>query len=278
MEQEFNQQEIDYPWLLFRLGNNSYALSSRRVTGIQPMPASVEKMPDSPDCVRGIFSLRGAIVPLLDLRRELNIKTLSDEYEDFVAMISQRQQDHINWAKELKRCLESGEKFNLATDPHICAFGKWFDSFETDVDSLNHILRKIEEPHRKLHEAALGVDTCKQDHDTCEREVCLKDIMLQLEEKYVPTILSLLDEMKEAFYNTFREMVIVLDFDGKQVGVIVDEVLAVEHLSMDETDDTNMKKFAEQRFVTGVAKSETTGGVVLIMDEARLCGSYCVVY
>lgn len=271
------EEKIEYPWLLFKLNKNNFAISSQRVTGIQILPQSVEKMPDSPECIRGIYSMRGEIVPLLDLRRELGMQPFDEKYGQFVEMLTERQQDHLYWVKELKRTVDAGEEFTLATDPHKCTFGQWLYSFDPEIESIQTLMDKAEGPHRLLHEAAINVQHCTQEHDKCTRAECLKVTLQRVEDEYAPKIIDLMEKMKQEYNDNFREMVLVLDFDGKQVGVIVDEVLAVEKLSMDETNDDSMKKFCDQQFVTGVGKSETVDGVVLLVDERALCGMYCAI-
>lgn len=281
MEQAINPvttaESTGFPWLLFGLGETVFALNSRRVTGIQILPPNIEKMPDAPSCIRGIYSLRGTIVPLLDLRMEFGIATMEQEMDEFITMLDQRRQDHINWVHELRRCGETGDPFLLSTDPHKCAFGKWRDSFVSKLESINYLLKRIDEPHAKLHDAGAALLSCSQQHELCQRPTCLKKVLEEAENTYVPAILSILDEMKVAFKDSFREMVIVLEFDGKQVGVIVDEVMAVENLDATMTNDKSMRHFADQQFVLGVSKSPATDKMVLMVDEQALCSLFCVV-
>ncbi|MDE1929820.1 MAG: chemotaxis protein CheW, partial [Burkholderiales bacterium] len=55
------------------IGADEFALDVRQVQEVVNLPAAVAPMPLAPDFVRGVFNLRGAIVPLLDMRRLLGL-------------------------------------------------------------------------------------------------------------------------------------------------------------------------------------------------------------
>jgi len=69
-------------FLLFRLGNDRYALDAGRVAEVLPLVA-VTAIPQAPEGVAGLFNYRGAPVPAIDLsqltigrpaRRRLNTR------------------------------------------------------------------------------------------------------------------------------------------------------------------------------------------------------------
>ena len=53
-------------FLLFRLGDDRYAIEARQVAEVLPM-LSVKQIPQAPASVRGAFDFRGQPVPLIDL-------------------------------------------------------------------------------------------------------------------------------------------------------------------------------------------------------------------
>jgi len=58
--------------LTFRLGEDPYAVPIERVREIVRLPA-ITPMPRVPECVRGVISLRGEMVEVIDLRRRLGM-------------------------------------------------------------------------------------------------------------------------------------------------------------------------------------------------------------
>ena len=189
-------------------------------------------MPGSSKSKPGVIRVRGNIISLIDLRLLMGMESLAQEQDDFEKMLEQRKHDHQHWVEELEHCLDTDETFHLAVDPHQCAFGKWYDHYETDVQSVNYHLRKIDAPHRALHHTAYEAFSCPRHCDTCEREQCLRDKLREDANTYMHIVVKLLDEAKQVFRESYRTMcVIVSSPDGHQVGLLVDEVIVVEKLT-----------------------------------------------
>ncbi|MFZ5450993.1 MAG: methyl-accepting chemotaxis protein [Thermodesulfobacteriota bacterium] len=87
-------------------------------------------------------------------------------FTDGVAInILAREIDHLNWARKVGQFQrdENITELNVEKDPHKCAFGKWYDSdarkkAEEAVPGIKGLLQQVDEPHRKLHEAAQGLE------------------------------------------------------------------------------------------------------------------------
>lgn len=267
MESNIEKEQIVCPSIVFKVKETLYSINSKNVTSIMQLP-QYHAIPNAPDGISGIFTLRGEAVPMLDLRVVFGIPSLSQEYVEFSQMLEDRKQDHIRWVNELERCIEENEPFTLATDPHKCAFGKWYDSYQIDNHTINHHLRKLEDPHRRLHLAAEEVQKCRRDCQHCTRPVCLKTILDQVKREYMPTILTLLDDAKELFKTAYHEMVLVLG-ETRQLGIIVDEVVAVEDLA-DLDSLHSFEQFGNTDYVCGVHKSENLPGLILELDESKL--------
>ncbi len=78
--------------------------------------------------------------------------------------ISQREIDHLNWAKAVSDLLtdDAVTTLTVETDPAQCAFGKWYYSegrkqAEAMVPEIRSALAAIEAPHRHLHESAIEI-------------------------------------------------------------------------------------------------------------------------
>src|SRR5690554_1071217 len=71
-------------YLSFNLADEHYALNILKVQEIRGYDG-VTRVPDTPDYIRGVVNLRGAIVPVLDLRMKLGLKDA--RYDAFTVMI-----------------------------------------------------------------------------------------------------------------------------------------------------------------------------------------------
>lgn len=252
---------IRYPSIIFRAGGGLYCADSRYVSTILEQP-KFQILPDTPPYITGIFPYRDKSITMFDLRTALRQPSMEEEYAAFSKMLDDRRQDHINWVNALEHSIETGERFTLATDPHQCALGQWFDHFHSDSQEITLRLSKLDAPHKKLHESALLVEQCRQQGDEEEQEKCIQQVLHDIHEEYVPQVLAALDDVKEIFRTrVYHAMVLVLSGDTS-LGVVVDEVLAVEELS-EEPTGTAQAIWSNSPYIGNVVRSENFPELIL---------------
>lgn len=78
--------------------------------------------------------------------------------------MAQKEVDHLNWIGEINKLLndDSVTELKVQTDHTQCGFGKWLygehrKKAEELVPSLAELFKKIEEPHKRLHESAIEI-------------------------------------------------------------------------------------------------------------------------
>ena len=78
--------------------------------------------------------------------------------------IVQRHVDHLQWANKVNELLtdDNVTELSVQTDPHKCAFGKWYYSDERTnaekfIPELKGVLAQLDEPHKQLHESAVEI-------------------------------------------------------------------------------------------------------------------------
>jgi methyl-accepting chemotaxis protein len=119
----------------------------------------------------GGFLLVGLLVLLVGLAGIYGLKAsekVSAEivYTEAIAkQLLQREIDHLNWARKVGRFQRDESIVNLGVemDSHKCAFGKWYYSedrrhAETEIPVIQDLLRRIEDPHAKLHQTAQEIE------------------------------------------------------------------------------------------------------------------------
>lgn len=256
--------DSDLPSIVVRLNGVQYAIPSRHVLSILEVPKTIP-FPDSPDYVRGLFTLRDYSIPLIDMRKLLKSDSIPEILRDFHEMLSLRKQDHNNWVLALERTVQNGEPFTLATDPHHCKFGQWYYQYETTNHTLAHSLRNIERPHEELHQSAHIVLDLLNSGRKQEAEQIVKNIR----DHYYPILIGLLDDMGHEYDRSFREMVLVLERNEERIGILVDEVLAVEPLR-DFTERPTLRDMGEVSMVSEIAKRKADDSPVLVFDDSVL--------
>jgi len=73
--------------LTFSVSGHAYAIESRQVIEVLPVVAA-RPIPHTPDYVRGIFTYRGRLVPLIDLGLRLAAGSLADRLSTRVIVVA----------------------------------------------------------------------------------------------------------------------------------------------------------------------------------------------
>lgn len=227
-----NKILTEMPWVIFKLMDEQFAFSARYVKEMVAMP-KVVAMPQSPDHIRGVINLRGKVMPVMDLRLKMGIDSLIAETQSLIDLLNQREQDHKNWMVELEASVREKREFKLATDPHKCAFGIWYDNFETENRILDTCLKKFDTPHKKIHGIAIEVKKMeeKEDFDSAY------NIINRTREHELAEMINLFEEARTLLVESNREIALVLEYEERTMVVSVDSVTSVEKHSMDSIED-----------------------------------------
>lgn len=213
----------DFPIAVFSVEDIMYGVSSRYVLSIEIL-GGVTPMVDAPPYMCGIANFRGDMISLIDMRALFGIKPMAEQLRDFM---QGRIGDHERWMAALESSAETGSTFTLATDPHACAFGKWYDSFKTDSNALNLLLGKIDHPHKKLHASAIDVNKAIAE----KRLDDARQIVVQSKNTSFKETIELLRQVDTTYAEDSNTMLIVLDVDGHIFGIVVDNIISVEFIS-----------------------------------------------
>ncbi len=71
-------QKSILPWLVFNLNQGYYALNSSVISSIVELPDKITPLHNVPNYVYGLINYRGRVIPLLDLRQLLEIRSLEE--------------------------------------------------------------------------------------------------------------------------------------------------------------------------------------------------------
>jgi purine-binding chemotaxis protein CheW len=86
-------EEIEFPWLIFKLDNNLYTVNSKMITSIVIKPDDVTFVPSVSDYMTGLIHLRGNVVPLISLKNLFNM-TISNECKESKEMVIVLERDN----------------------------------------------------------------------------------------------------------------------------------------------------------------------------------------
>lgn len=255
------ESQADNNWVLFRLRDQFFGVPVSQTQEMLVVP-TVTPVPRAPDYVRGVINLRGKVMPLVDLRLRLNLASSLEEMEALAGMLEKREEDHRNWLAELEASVREQRKFRLTTDHHACAFGKWYDSFQTDNLRLAGLLLKFDAPHQRIHAVGKEVEALAARKDF--------DAAFALIDRTRDTVLAkmivLFNEARETIRKTNTEIAVVVERQGRTLALTVDAVDSVEALDPGTLADmSGSYGDVALNLVSMVGRRRDDGGMVLLL-------------
>jgi len=257
-------QTDSMPSVIFETKGKKFSIPTTNVQSIIKLP-KVTSLPNSPANVKGIIRYREKIYNIVDFRKTLSLKSVEEDLDEFRAMINQREKDHINWLLELEKSVEQNREFKLTTDPHKCAFGKWYDNFISDNYLINETLKKFDSPHQKIHNIAIRIEKLKGEEKFSEA----KDIINNTRDNELSLMKELFSNFKKQITLANQELAILFHKESKRFGISVDKIISVEQV--DRIDDKNLDKdmfeFDDKDFILGIAVNKNKDLIVALTDD-----------
>lgn len=258
------------PWLIFRLDNQQYAINCEAVASISLAPEHPQKLPGVRKEMVGVFVLRDSVVPLLSLRELFNKPRLSDEFAEFSGIMDARKQDHIHWVNELKKAYDEHREFTLTDNPHECAFGRWYDSYQPPNHSVAFYLKKLEEPHKTLHGIATQYNAALKSGDA-EAMEDMEYWIDMAENELMPEILATMDDAKNILKQSYRESAVIMEYCGHTMAILVDSVVGIAPLhSFEGFEDYLKNDAASAYYIEGAAKRKNFDDVIIKLNYEKL--------
>ena len=263
----FDTRPFQYPWVLFHLKKTVFGISAENVRSMVAT-SDVARVPNAPVHVRGVVNLRGNVLPLMDLRILMNMPSHMSEVEDFCALMDRREADHRNWLLELESSVRQEREFTKTTDPHACAFGKWYDNYNPDSHILRSILRKFDGPHKRIHGIARKVLELEKANKTKEAYVIIE----KCRNNELAEMVELFEQARQAYREYKREVCIVLEHKEGLVAAAVDRIEAVEHLPLNTVEAVS-ENFAGGNacgLIQATGRRKQNNDVVFLLDYDNL--------
>lgn len=259
--QEINQLGLGkVPHLIVGLANQFFALEIQYIQEILSLPKTVP-IPNCPPFLRGAINLRGKVVPVLDLKMQLNMQSENSETEHFLEMLFAREKDHLLWVEALEQSLRLGLAFQSARDHHMCAFGKWFYTYKAPTTEMAQILKQMEKPHERLHKSAeelLSLTSNGKRNEAIEQLALLRKNELR-------TLRGLFEALRAEVQSWQNEQVVILKKEELQLGICVDSVKSTEIINVQTIEEVYHSELKRSGLIKQTARS-AEGDVLLLLD------------
>ncbi len=265
-------------FVIVELNQNMYGISTGVTVELMDTSSTqITRVSHAPEYVQGVINHRGTIIPAIDMRSLLGFESHRDGVRKLENMLAQREQDHVNWLNELKACAETGDRFTKATDPAKCAFGQWYDQLrdsEAQLQDLTKgntaakaIIDQFDAPHQAIHGIANEVLNLVE-QDRKDEAKALIDETWDVELNHMKKLFaSLVDTLRPVL----TSMLVITEFEGKKLGLIVDAVHSV--FDCDESHiETLPDSTANAEFLQGLVH-QPDGSYILITNMEQVFSS-----
>lgn len=247
-------------WVIVKSGNNLFGFDASIVGNMLVIP-EITHIPGEIEYMPGTITVRGSILPFVDLRVYTGQKSAEQEIDEFCQLMDQRLSDHQHWLNELKSSIDENREFTLATDPHKCAFGKWYDKYKSEDRTIKTILAKFDAPHKVIHGIAEKV--AKLVHENKVEEA--HEIIDRTSKCEMARMVSLFSDIKEAVREVGRRRIaMVLETEKGPIALDIDEVVSVEQISNIEDAP---KKQSSSTGISRIGRRAEDDDMVLLMEN-----------
>jgi chemotaxis protein histidine kinase CheA len=267
------------PALVVTSGGDRYAIP--QVSLLELVRIEAEKVSQSIESVHGapVYRLRGRLLPLVYLNRELNAggvqgqdvgHTSTESGSKWEVLdFSQARVKHQHWLGRLREVLDNKASLTSqqAGSHTECALGKWLYSIGLKNYADLAEIHSVETTHADFHAQVAKVLGFKEQGHTAEAEQGLRQLG-SLSSK----IIALLTELERKVLYSHSVNIVVLQADDRQFGLVVDEI--------NDTEEIVVKPLRKQlKTVKTFAGSSIMGDgkVALILDVLGLAQRASVV-
>jgi len=251
------------PSIVFKSKGILFSVPSTYAQAIIQLP-EVTELPNSSETIRGIIRHRDEIYNLIDFRKAISYRSIKDEMDEFCTMIDQRETDHIKWLDELEASIVENRSFELTTDPHKCAFGKWYDTYTSDNFIISDILQEFDQPHKTIHGIAQEIENLKKDSNFD----LAHDVIKTTRHKELSRMKELFTKIKEAVKNNMLERVILFNRNKNKFAIAVDQIESVEDLTKIDTKDVGEEflTLEGKNFITGLGEDKNKNLIITVNE------------
>lgn len=189
-----------------------------------------------------VITFQNNTVQLFDFNKLMGSENHQQMMMRLVNKLDEMEQQHKDWLDALEEALTTNTPFTKALDPNKCAFGVWYNQFETDNEELAEALSRFEKPHKKLH----GLAKALLEMNKTNHEKALQ-ILTQERLDTLAELIHLFHLTKERALSSIRPIILFVEHNhGKVTAMRLDNINDIvtfdrKVFSKDDSKDGIMK-------------------------------------
>ncbi len=246
----------------FRVAKEEFAFHMEHVREILRVQAP-NQVPDVPDYVLGVLTVRGQILPVIDLRRLLQQRSLSDELVDSCRPL---REEYERWIDQVEKLFAGGSPTKV--DGCITEqLRKWLAETNSSSQTLMEALAKARGLNETVAKQLQARARYEERGDRDAAHACGEDVVSRGREA-VAALRRFEQQIAENIQEDQR--IIVVDADGFVAGLVVDhvhEVLNVPKYLIEPPPRITSNGGME---LSGVAKLDDGSRLIMVLDVAHL--------
>jgi purine-binding chemotaxis protein CheW len=246
----------------FRIAKEEFAFHMEHVREILRVQTP-NQVPDVPEYVLGVLTVRGQILPVIDLRRLLQQRSLADEFADSCRPL---REEYERWIDQTEKVFAGGSqrKIDISAMENL---RQWL----ADTNSSSQLLMEALAKARGLNEKVIKQLQVRAKHDELGNgdaaRACGEEILSVGRE----TISALhLFEQQVAQNIQEDQRIIVVDAEGFVLGLVVDHVHEVLNVPKSLMEPPPRITSSGGMELSGVAKLDDGARLIMLLDVASL--------
>ncbi|MGA3024813.1 MAG: chemotaxis protein CheW [Bryobacteraceae bacterium] len=246
----------------FRIAKEEFAFHMEHVREILRVQAPVQ-VPDVPEYVLGVLTVRGQILPVIDLRRLLQQRSLADELTDTCRPLREEYERRL---EDVEKVFAGGHQQRVKSSISE-RLRKWL----AETNSSSQVLMETLAQARGLNERVIKQLGLVSKHEECGDGDAARACGEELISAARGTVAAL-RRFEEQIPQNIQEdqRIIVVDAEGFVLGLVVDHVHEVLNVPKNLLEPPPQITSGGGMELSGVAKLDDGSRLIMLLDVASL--------
>jgi chemotaxis signal transduction protein len=246
----------------FRIAREEFAFHMEHVREILRVQTP-NQVPDVPEYVLGVLTVRGQILPVIDLRRLLQQRSLADEFADSCRPL---REEYERWMDQIEKVFagDSQSKVDASVTERL---RKWLGETNSSSQLLMEALAKARGLNEKVVKQLQVRSKHEESGDRDSARVCGEEVLSGGREA-----VAALRKFEEQIAQNIQEdqRIIVVDAEGFVLGLVVDHVHEVLNVPKNLMEPPPRITSSGGMELSGVAKLDDGARLIMLLDVASL--------
>ena len=249
----------------FNVSEEEYGFPIDKVNEVLRV-GNITTIPQSPDYVVGILTVRDSVLPIVDIRKIFGLHDLVFDLEKQVSFLTVSQED---WYNQLKLNVSTGSNYRGVLVAEDSLLGQWLDDFRTVSEVIGKVIQELRYMNVKLFQLVNDTLTFSKTNTTSDSLAYFEQHISAAFQALKSKIVELTNAIKQGIIEDQRIMVV--DVNNYPVGILVDriqQVIRIPKKTMENPPVILNKDKPE--VLKSIAKLENGKRIILLLDEDAL--------